>query len=65
MRFIPTFKKTSTLKDWLELINKLKPQLEKHGIRIIFSTENEDKQPIYNKTGCFINSFSITLTNNY
>ena len=46
MRFIATFKKTCSFNDWLELIDKLKPHLEKHGIRMIFATESEDGQSI-------------------
>jgi hypothetical protein len=47
MRFIATFKKTCSFNDWLELIDKLKPHLEKHGIRMIFAAESEDRQSIY------------------
>ena len=48
MRFIPTFNKICTFQYWLELIDKLKPHFEKHGIRNIFVHHHVD-QPLINK----------------
>ena len=47
MRFLAKFKKTCSFNDWLILVYRLKPHLEKHGITMIFAAESEDRQYIY------------------
>ena len=46
MRFLAKFKKTCSFNDWLILVYRLKPHLEKHGITMIFAAESEDRQYI-------------------
>ena len=47
MRFLTTFKKTCSFDDWLKLVDRLKPHMEKHGLKLIFATESADGQSIY------------------
>ena len=47
MRFIGSFKKTCSFEDWLKLVDSLKPQMDKHGLKLIFATESEDGNSIY------------------
>ena len=47
MRFIGSFKKTCSFEDWLKLVDSLKPQMNKHGLKLIFATESEDGNSIY------------------
>ena len=46
MRFIGSFKKTCSFEDWLKLVDSLKPQMDKHGLKLIFATESEDGNSI-------------------
>ena len=47
MRFLASFKKTCSFEDWLKLVDSLKPQMDKHGLKLIFATESEDGTSIY------------------
>ena len=47
MRFIGSFKKTCSFEDWLNIVDSLKPQMDKHELKLIFATESEDGNSIY------------------
>ena len=47
MRFLGSFKKTCSFEDWLKLVDSLKPQMDKHELKLIFATESEDENSIY------------------
>ena len=47
MKFLATFKKTCSFEDWLNLVESLKPQMDKHGLKLIFATESADGNSIY------------------
>ena len=47
MRILGSFKKTCRFEDWLKLVDSLKPQMDKHGLKFIFATESEDGNSIY------------------
>ena len=47
MRFLGSFKKTCSFEDWLKPVDSLKPQMDKHELKLIFATENEDGNLIY------------------
>tara|TARA_B100000780_G_scaffold251548_1_gene198250 strand:+ start:201 stop:452 length:252 start_codon:yes stop_codon:yes gene_type:complete len=47
MRFLATFNKSCSLERWLKLVDDLKPQLDKYGIKTIVAMENDDGMRIY------------------
>ena len=47
MQFLGSFKKTCSFEDWLKLVDNLRPQMDKHGLKLIFATESEDSNSIY------------------
>ena len=47
IRFLGSFKKTCSFEDWLKLVDSLRPQMDKHGLKSIFATESEDGTSIY------------------
>ena len=47
MRFLATFKKSCSFGRWLQLVDDLKPHMEKHGLKLVVAMENDDGTRIY------------------
>ena len=47
MRFLTTSKKSCSFDDWLKLVDRLQPHMDKHGLKLIFAMESADGQSIY------------------
>tara|TARA_B100001063_G_C16311312_1_gene333026 strand:+ start:158 stop:439 length:282 start_codon:yes stop_codon:yes gene_type:complete len=47
MKFLATFEKSCSLEMWLELVDSLKPYMDKNGLNLIVAMESEDGSRIY------------------
>lgn len=47
MKFLATFEKSCSLEMWLELVDSLKPYMDKNGLKLIVAMESEDGSRIY------------------